>query len=279
MLISGFPSLIDTFGVQLLVLWRLSLLNLRILFYSSPPLDTICNQIFSISLLPNSKYNNFAHSLQNPTYQNSIILQENSHSSKSCLYVDSEKAKFYTSLLDISENRDGCFSDGSAYFACTSDKVIEETMKNCYDVFVDGDKIRTWRKDLTSVIKPTRADKHRLAELKRLQVFHSESPPGEIHYAFLKYFADLNDQIMKVLLQTNANFEAQSDFPDGSFAISERSSILSDNLGMELSSSQLSGIGLLPNCGDMEFIQELVSHHNLNVVVVKDGGCCPLFSF
>jgi len=272
----GFPSLVETFGVQLLVLWKLSLMNLKILFYSSPPLYDICCKLFPISMLSNSKY---SKTTDQSTYHNSSITEEiDKLECDSChVFLDKNRNRFYVSLLDLSSKRDKCFEDGIPYVACTSDKVVEETMQNCYDVFVNGTEIRTWRKDLKSVIKPTKADRQRLDDLKRLAAFHSESPPEETHNVFVQYFTTLNDQILKVLLQKNAYFEGDS--PDDSFAPSDRTSMMNDSLIMgELSNAHISGMGLNPTSGDMDFIQEMVAQLDLNLIVVKEGGCCPFLN-
>ena len=267
MFASGFFSLIEDFGVKLLVLWKLSLLNLRILFYSSPPLEKLCNQLYPLSIISRSSFKkNFCVSQLSQTSSSETSEAEDD-------FLDVNKFLFYVSLLDLSANRENRFSEGSGYMACTSDKVAEESMKSCYDIFVDGTSIRSWRRDLASLLKPSKADQTRLTELKGLQLFHSEYSPEEIHETFAKYFIDLNNGIFKTL-----NESCEGDNIDGShMAQLESSGMVSSTVG-EISSAHVSQMGLLPNSGDMDFVQEVAAHFDLNVVVVKDGGCCPIFT-
>ena len=150
-------------------------------------------------------------------------------------------------------------------------------MQGSYDVFIDGVSIRSWRRDLNSILKPTKADYARYEYLMKLSENHLHTNSSvDLDSTLANYFIQLNNQILEGLCEASevGNFTAQNDHDNEDTRMIER------NEGSEITEREITRMGLNPFHGDDKLVIELIAQFGLDLVVVVDSGsCCPLVRF
>ncbi|CAF1062882.1 unnamed protein product [Didymodactylos carnosus] len=140
-----FVSFVEEFGPKIFPLWRIILLNKRILFYSSKELSTLCYKVYFSCLLSYCLFD-------------------------FCLNDQKMKTLFYVNVKDTE-----ILKNEHQYIACTTEKVLQNKI-NLFDVFIDVDSNNLFyihNNNLTNIVKVTSSDQEKYKDLfaERLRYF------------------------------------------------------------------------------------------------------------
>ncbi|RDD43206.1 Protein LCHN [Trichoplax sp. H2] len=176
-----FSQFIKFFGVKIFPLWRLILLQKKILFYSPPPVGIACYRVYCCSLLSSS----------------SISLRESQ-----------TQPQFYVNVADIAE-----LSSTKTYVACTTEKVFE-SKKNLYDAFIDIRNISSTSPNIEPLTKVTSEDRKRFAALSQLRPIGSlqeqlQQGDEESEEKYIRFFRAMNDILFQKLTDISSNPDNQ----------------------------------------------------------------------
>ena len=103
---NSFKNFLNTYGLNVFLLWKYSLLNKRILFYDIPPISTNCLNVYSCFILKNTSF-------------------------KQIIEKKFLKPYFYINLYDIET-----VMIESSYVAYTSEKIFE-SKAYLFDLYVN----------------------------------------------------------------------------------------------------------------------------------------------
>ncbi|EDV25431.1 uncharacterized protein TRIADDRAFT_13058, partial [Trichoplax adhaerens] len=177
-----FSQFIKFFGVKIFPLWRLILLQKKILFYSPPPVGIACYRVYCCSLLSSS----------------SISLRESQ-----------TQPQFYVNVADIAE-----LSSTKTYVACTTEKVFE-SKKNLYDAFIDIRNISSTSPNIEPLTKVTSEDRKRFAALSqlrfsiRIHIFRIGLQKSIYKCFRIAFFRAMNDILFQKLTDISSNPDHQ----------------------------------------------------------------------
>eukprot|EP00050_Salpingoeca_kvevrii_P002964 m.209684 g.209684 ORF g.209684 m.209684 type:complete len:395 (-) comp10729_c0_seq13:2609-3793(-) len=162
-------ELVQKYRENIFVLWKLALLQQRIIFLCSPPVGAVCSQVLGTTLLAAKTHASGA--VGSPVHP-----------------------LFYITLVDIN-GLEGLES----YAACVTETIFESKTK-IYDVFVKGTELTPHDPELADVCTPNAADLNRLAQL--LKFCQAPSVEALQHDSdILRYFLKLNDGLLHTFEQ------------------------------------------------------------------------------
>ncbi|XP_013774275.1 protein LCHN-like [Limulus polyphemus] len=176
-----FCHLMNFFGEQLFLLWKFALLKKRILFYSPPPVGTVCYRVYCTSCL-------VRHSVAD-------------------IDLRVTQPLFYVSLSDIA-----LLEDTKVFIACTTEKIFE-TKKSLYDLYIDNQNMKVDTPFYQKLLTLSSADRIKFNHLRQLR---SEQAPGlserdlvDDESWFINYFQMLNNKLFNTLLDVSKTPEKQ----------------------------------------------------------------------
>ncbi|EGD74935.1 hypothetical protein PTSG_07159 [Salpingoeca rosetta] len=170
-------ELVRRFGRRIMILWKLVLLQKRVMFLTSPPVDPQCQQVYACCALGSHTIASFAHTQARPF--------------------------LYANLSDIP-----WMSTHSNYICCVTETVFE-LKTSLFDAFVFPDDKMLPGANVGSLLKLTAADKDRY---KRLMLSPSDphiSVNSEKQFysqedCYIRFFAEMNNRIFAALEAASA---------------------------------------------------------------------------
>ncbi|XP_031560300.1 DENN domain-containing protein 11-like [Actinia tenebrosa] len=165
-----FPQFINFFGDKLFALWKLVLLQKRILFFSPPPVGVACYRVYCACLLASHGIPFGFETGSNPL--------------------------FFTNVCDLET-----LHNEHKYIACTTEKIFE-TKEGVWDVYVDNQNIQA-KGYLNIMTHTNHADRERFEMLdiyRRDQLING----GEVvddEKMYTKYFVHLNNTLFQALFE------------------------------------------------------------------------------
>ncbi|ESN92365.1 hypothetical protein HELRODRAFT_89630 [Helobdella robusta] len=174
------------FGARVFVLWRLSMLGRRVIYYSPPPIGFACFWVHCVTCIA-------VHNKQKFLASYPIITPY-----------------FYINVADIEQ-----LTSQSSYIACTTEKIFE--MKtSLYDVFIDDGEFisSSSSSSLKNILVVNKADEEKYN--------HAYNDDDDDEYEekdedgdedgdsiYLNYFTELNDLILSTMLEVSCSDDRQ----------------------------------------------------------------------
>lgn len=171
--IGSFTLLARFFGADIFVLWKLTLLRKRVLFFSPPPIGVVCYRVYCTTCLVKHRYTR--------------------------LTGQSPKPYFYVNIADIEQ-----LESETSYIACTTEKVFSEK-PHLYDAYIDNRVVKSCDPSLKSVIKTNRSDQEKYQQLQQLRQEHvfleriGEAEHFSEEDMFISFFSNLNNKIFGII--------------------------------------------------------------------------------
>ncbi|KAI0211940.1 DENN domain-containing protein 11 [Lamellibrachia satsuma] len=176
-----FTHFINFFNIHIFSLWKFALLGKRILFFSPPPIGSVCYRVYVTCCLAN-------------------------HSLHTSVGSTPPKPHFYVNVADINS-----LESELSYIACTTEKIFE-TKKHLYDVYVNCEDVTTTCQALDEVLKISDADRDKLRKLnnQRLaaqfsQQEHSSGGTMDEEEVFTSFFLELNEHLLQTLIDVSSS--------------------------------------------------------------------------
>eukprot|EP01135_Chromosphaera_perkinsii_P004219 Nk52_evm8s272 gene=Nk52_evmTU8s272 len=232
----SFSQFVRFFDIDVFVLWKFSMLQKRLLFFSRPPVGVICYRVYCSCLLASHAIPYTFERRTNPL--------------------------FYVNVADINT-----LEGEESYVACTTERVFE-LKKHLYDLYVNGQELLAQPR-YAKLIKPNGADRARFEEVRAIMnSIHSSG--GDYHTlegALIRYFIELNSKIFRILLEIipedAAHLASDLDGQEGLSGKRGKPGIV--NRGVMLR------MGLDPQ-HDQSFMQQLLDVYDVNAHL--DTSCC-----
>ncbi|XP_039264863.2 DENN domain-containing protein 11-like [Styela clava] len=174
-----FLHFIRFFGESVFVLWKLALLQKRILFFSPPPIGVVCYRVYCTSCLAKQIFTKQTRKLTKPY--------------------------FYVNIADIEQ-----LENEMSYIACTTEKIFCEK-PHLYDVYVDNRVIKSVSPALKSVLKVNRCDEEKYQQLLTLRQEHvyldgiGEAEHHNEEQMFASFFMEQNNRIFQTLFDISTS--------------------------------------------------------------------------
>nr|CAB3258649.1 protein LCHN-like [Phallusia mammillata] len=176
-----FSQFIQFFGESIFVLWKLVLLQKRILFYSQPPIGVVCYRVYCACCLGKITLDGFDHKQPKPY--------------------------FYVNIADIDH-----LETEMSYIACTTESIFHEK-NQLYDIYVNNQVVTATTHHNESILKVNKVDKERYKnlmnhrrDLDHQQCLGDDGLPSEEHFC-QTYFAHLNNQLFQTLLEASMSHD------------------------------------------------------------------------
>ncbi|CAK8684964.1 unnamed protein product [Clavelina lepadiformis] len=174
-----FSQFVQFFGENIFVLWKLMLLQKRILFFSPPPIGVVCYRVYCACCLGRVTLAGFNNKCAVPY--------------------------FYVNIADIDQ-----LESEMTYVACTTEKIFQEK-KDLYDVYVDNQLVQVVDNRYLNLLCVTKVDRENYQNLQnhRKDLFHqkglgnSELPSEEQFYQ--SFFTLQNNQLFRTLIETSTS--------------------------------------------------------------------------
>jgi len=165
-----FSQFIRYFEEKVFVLWKLVLLQQRILFFSPPPAGISSYRVYCTCLLG-------SHAVP-------------------YVYDWNPNPLFSVNVMDIAQ-----LSSKERYVACTTEKIFE-LKKEVYDAFVDNQNL-VLSESLSSFGKINSADKKRYQQLRSYsdRQFVSGNDVSDDEKLYTRFFVEANNRLFKVLYE------------------------------------------------------------------------------
>lgn len=172
-----FLHFVRFFGENVFVLWKLALLQKRILFFSPPPIGVVCYRVYCTSCLAKHIFTKQTRKLTKPY--------------------------FYVNIADIEQ-----LESEMSYVACTTEKIFCEKPA-LYDVYVDNRIIKSISPALKDVLKVNRCDEEKYQQLlnqRQEHVYLERMGEAEHHneeQMFASFFIEQNNRVFQTLFDVS----------------------------------------------------------------------------
>ncbi|GAB1609332.1 DENN domain-containing protein 11 [Argonauta hians] len=178
-----FSQFIKFFGENIFILWKYTLLQKRILFFSPPPIGVVCYRVYCACCLGNHDMMRLVNSELIP--------------------------RFYVNIADIET-----LETEVAYIACTTEKIFE-SKSHLYDVYVNNQNVTTNSPVLKELLKVSDGDRDKLTKLNNQRSAHlfSVEELGEQTMdeedLFTTFFTEQNNRLFQTLLDVSSSQDRQ----------------------------------------------------------------------
>ncbi|XP_061189570.1 DENN domain-containing protein 11-like [Saccostrea echinata] len=177
-----FSQFIKFFGANIFILWKLVLLQKRILFFSPPPIGVVCYKVYCACCLGNHEVGKLGHEVQ---------------------------PHFYVNVADIET-----LETEVAYIACTTEKIFE-TKTYLHDVYVDNQVITAHTPVVQELLKLSDADKDKYNKLLNRRSANQFSYEGmgedvvDEEELITSFFTQQNNDLFSTLLDVAHSHDRQ----------------------------------------------------------------------
>ncbi|CAI9735438.1 Hypothetical predicted protein [Octopus vulgaris] len=178
-----FSQFIKFFGENIFILWKYTLLQKRILFFSPPPIGVVCYRVYCACCLGN-------HDMRGLVNRELI-------------------PRFYVNIADIET-----LETEVAYIACTTEKIFE-SKTHLYDVYVNNQNVTTNSPVLKELLKVSDGDRDKFTKLNNQRSAHlfSVEELGEQSMdeeeLFTTFFSEQNNRLFQTLLDVSSSQDRQ----------------------------------------------------------------------